>query len=145
MLICVCAVYSCQCARQFYIAQWFRDTTVEAEKTLKAQHTTSGDDQDEDFNETKEEKSTEVLQNAEKRKAFLCSLVSCSSRWQGHLKYVGWSSLMSCLSLFVLVSLIHLSSSPLRNLNAFKSCVVTGHRCTLAWFPVARQVYMWNF
>ncbi|BFZ16564.1 hypothetical protein BsWGS_19603 [Bradybaena similaris] len=77
------------CARQFYIAQWFRDTTVEAEKTLKAQHSTSGDDQDEDFNETKEEKSTEVLQNAEKRKAFLCSLVSCSSRWQGHLKHAG--------------------------------------------------------
>lgn len=99
--MCVCVVYSCQCARQFYIAQWFRDTTVEAEKTLKAQHTTSGDDQDEDFNETKEEKSTEVLQNAEKRKAFLCSLVSCSSRWQGHLKYVDWSSLMSCLSLFL--------------------------------------------
>ncbi|XP_005090101.1 nipped-B-like protein B [Aplysia californica] len=74
-------------ARQFYIAQWFRDTTVEAEKTLKAQHNNSGDDQDEDFNEKKEETSTELMQNAEKRKAFLCSQISCSKR--SNMKHAG--------------------------------------------------------
>ena len=65
-----------QFARQFYIAQWFRDTSVEVEKTLKAQQNTSGEE--EDFDEKQEETSTEVMQNAEKRKNFLCSQISCS-------------------------------------------------------------------
>uniref|UniRef100_A0A2C9MAH1 Nipped-B protein n=1 Tax=Biomphalaria glabrata TaxID=6526 RepID=A0A2C9MAH1_BIOGL len=76
-------------ARQFYIAQWFRDTTVEAEKTLKAQLNTSGEEQDEDFNETKEETSTEIMQNAEKRKAFLCSQISYGGKPLANLKQAG--------------------------------------------------------
>ncbi|XP_059166950.1 nipped-B-like protein [Physella acuta] len=76
-------------ARQFYIAQWFRDTTVEAEKSLKAQLNTSGEEQDEDFNETKEETSTECMQNAEKRKVFLCSQISCYNKPIGNIRYAG--------------------------------------------------------
>lgn len=75
-------------ARQFYIAQWFRDTTVEAEKSLKAQLNTSGEE-DEEFNETREEKSTEAAQNAEKRKSFLFSQISCSRLPLSHMKQAG--------------------------------------------------------
>ncbi|GFS10541.1 nipped-B-like protein [Elysia marginata] len=75
-------------ARQFYIAQWFRDTTVEAEKTLKAQLNMSGEE-DEEFNETREEKSTEAGQNAEKRKSFLFSQISCSHSPIFHVKQAG--------------------------------------------------------
>ncbi|XP_025080871.1 nipped-B-like protein B isoform X1 [Pomacea canaliculata] len=66
-----------QFARQFYIAQWYRDTTVEAEKKIKAHHNTSGSDE-EDFNETEAEKTTEVMQNVEKRKSFLLSQIASS-------------------------------------------------------------------
>ncbi|KAK7495047.1 hypothetical protein BaRGS_00013687 [Batillaria attramentaria] len=66
-----------QFARQFYIAQWYRDTTVEAEKKIKQQQNTSGSD-DEDFNETEAETTTEVMQNVEKRKTFLLSQIASS-------------------------------------------------------------------
>lgn len=62
----------------FYIAQWYRDTTVEAEKKIKAQQNTSGSDE-EDFNETEAEKTTEVMQNVEKRKNFLLSRIAESN------------------------------------------------------------------
>ncbi|RUS79411.1 hypothetical protein EGW08_012824, partial [Elysia chlorotica] len=75
-------------ARQFYIAQWFRDTTVEAEKTLKAQLNTSGEEEEE-FNETREEKSTEAAHNAEMRKGFLISQITCSSLPFAHAKQAG--------------------------------------------------------
>ncbi|XP_076440937.1 nipped-B-like protein A isoform X2 [Babylonia areolata] len=64
-----------QFARQFYIAQWYRDTTVEAEKKMKQQQNTSGSDE-EDFNETEAETTTEVMQNVEKRKNFLLSQIA---------------------------------------------------------------------
>ncbi|KAL8600997.1 hypothetical protein ACOMHN_030654 [Nucella lapillus] len=64
-----------QFARQFYIAQWYRDTTVEAEKKMRQQQNTSGSD-DEDFNETEAETTTEVMQNVEKRKNFLLSQIA---------------------------------------------------------------------
>ncbi|CAC5356365.1 SCC2 [Mytilus coruscus] len=60
-------------ARNFYIAQWYRDTTVEAEKKMKA----SGDHEDE-FDETEVEISTETetMENQEKRKKFLLSQIN---------------------------------------------------------------------
>ncbi|XP_070563594.1 nipped-B-like protein A [Ptychodera flava] len=50
-------------ARQFYIAQWFRDSSSEVEKTIKAQETN--------------EDTTELLQAAEQRKLFLISMIKC--------------------------------------------------------------------
>ncbi|XP_053394741.1 nipped-B-like protein isoform X2 [Mercenaria mercenaria] len=57
-------------ARQFYIAQWFRDTTKEAEKKNKKA--------DEDFDAAQEEKSTENMTDTEARTKFLLSQVEIS-------------------------------------------------------------------
>ena len=53
-------------ARQFYMAQWFRDTTKEAAKKHKA---------DEDFDAEAEEKTTETMTDIESRTKFLLSQV----------------------------------------------------------------------
>lgn len=60
-------------ARNFYISQWYRDTTVEVEKKMKA----SGDDAE--FDETEAEMTTETMENQEKRKKFLLSQIECSN------------------------------------------------------------------
>ncbi|XP_060588229.1 nipped-B-like protein B isoform X3 [Ruditapes philippinarum] len=57
-------------ARQFYIAQWFRDTTKEAAKKHQKA--------DEDFDAEEEEKSTENLADTEARTKFLLSQVETS-------------------------------------------------------------------
>ena len=57
---------------------------MEAEKTIKAQLNIS--EEEEEFNETREEKSTEAAQNAEKRKGFLFSQISCSCLPLAHAK-----------------------------------------------------------
>ncbi|XP_046372301.1 nipped-B-like protein isoform X3 [Haliotis rufescens] len=62
-------------ARQFYMAQWFRDSSVEAEKTMATQAKA-----EEDFDETEAERSTEVMQNVEKRKNFLLNQVAIMSK-----------------------------------------------------------------
>lgn len=64
-----------QFARQFYMAQWFRDSSVEAEKTMATQAKA-----EEDFDETEAERSTEVMQNVEKRKNFLLNQVAIMSK-----------------------------------------------------------------
>ncbi|XP_033738813.1 nipped-B-like protein isoform X1 [Pecten maximus] len=53
-------------ACQFYIAQWYRDATMEAEKSGAAH---------DEFDETEAEMTTEVLQNTERRKNFLLKQV----------------------------------------------------------------------
>ncbi|OWF42149.1 nipped-B-like protein B isoform X2 [Mizuhopecten yessoensis] len=53
-------------ACQFYIAQWYRDATMEAEKS-EAAH--------DEFDETEAELTTEELQNTERRKNFLMKQV----------------------------------------------------------------------
>ncbi|XP_077981351.1 nipped-B-like protein isoform X2 [Glandiceps talaboti] len=53
-------------ARQFYIGQWFRDTTTEVEKSIKAQ---------ENNESTTATSTTDVLQSSEKRKSFLVSMI----------------------------------------------------------------------
>ncbi|KAG8599041.1 hypothetical protein GDO81_002856 [Engystomops pustulosus] len=59
-------------SRKFYIAQWFRDTTMETEKAMKTQK----DEDSEGAHHTKEVESTgEIMQRAEKRKKFLRSII----------------------------------------------------------------------
>nr|BAE92522.1 Scc2-2A [Xenopus laevis] len=55
-------------SRKFYIAQWFRDTTMETEKAMKSQK----DDDSEGAHHAKEVESTgDIMHRAEKRKKFL--------------------------------------------------------------------------
>ncbi|XP_068106831.1 nipped-B-like protein isoform X3 [Hyperolius riggenbachi] len=59
-------------SRKFYIAQWFRDTTMETEKAMKTQK----DEDSEGAHHAKEVESTgEIMQRAEKRKKFLRSII----------------------------------------------------------------------
>lgn len=60
----------------FYIAQWYRDTTVEAQK---AGH-------EDEFDATEAEKTTEVLQNVERRKQFLLSQVESTNRFHASFR-----------------------------------------------------------
>lgn len=75
-----------QFARQFYTAQWYRDTTVEAENKIKQQLNTSGSDDEGEFDEKEGERTTEVMQNVEKRKAFLLSMIMSSHSAQETLR-----------------------------------------------------------
>uniref|UniRef100_A0A8C5LQR1 Nipped-B protein n=1 Tax=Leptobrachium leishanense TaxID=445787 RepID=A0A8C5LQR1_9ANUR len=60
-------------SRKFYIAQWFRDTTMETEKAMKSQKDDDGSD---GTHHTKEMESTgDIMQRAEKRKKFLRSII----------------------------------------------------------------------
>ncbi|XP_073477419.1 nipped-B-like protein isoform X3 [Aquarana catesbeiana] len=59
-------------SRKFYIAQWFRDTTMETEKAMKSQK----DEDSDGAHHAKEVESTgEIMQRAEKRKKFLRSII----------------------------------------------------------------------
>ncbi|XP_053304094.1 nipped-B-like protein [Spea bombifrons] len=59
-------------SRKFYIAQWFRDTTMETEKAMKSQK----DDDSDGAHHAKEVESTgEIMQRAEKRKKFLRTII----------------------------------------------------------------------
>lgn len=70
-------------ARSFYIAQWYRDTTSEAEKAIKSQN-----DRDEDSKYySKEVESTgEIMQKAETRKKFLRKIIKTSPSYFSSLK-----------------------------------------------------------
>nr|XP_055063952.1 nipped-B-like protein B isoform X3 [Misgurnus anguillicaudatus] len=60
-------------ARKFYIAQWFRDTSMETEKAMKSQR---DDDSPDGLHHAKDiESAGEILQKAEARKKFLRSVV----------------------------------------------------------------------
>ncbi|XP_029434550.1 nipped-B-like protein isoform X2 [Rhinatrema bivittatum] len=60
-------------SRKFYIAQWFRDTTMETEKAMKTQ---KEDDSSEGTHHAREMETTgEIMQRAESRKKFLRSIV----------------------------------------------------------------------
>ncbi|KAF6733208.1 Nipped-B-like protein [Oryzias melastigma] len=63
-------------ARNFYIAQWYRDTTTEVEKALKSQN----DDEDTKYHHlSKSDDSTEdIVQRAESRKKFLRKVIKTS-------------------------------------------------------------------
>ncbi|XP_069483246.1 nipped-B-like protein isoform X4 [Ambystoma mexicanum] len=60
-------------SRKFYIAQWFRDTTMETEKAMKTQ---KEEESSEGAHHTKEIESTgEIMQRAESRKKFLRNII----------------------------------------------------------------------
>ncbi|XP_057687450.1 nipped-B-like protein A isoform X1 [Corythoichthys intestinalis] len=62
-------------ARKFYIAQWFRDATTEAEKSMRNQNP-KDDDSSEGPQHAKEMETTgEIMQRAEKRKKFLRNII----------------------------------------------------------------------
>uniref|UniRef100_A0A665VVW0 Nipped-B protein n=1 Tax=Echeneis naucrates TaxID=173247 RepID=A0A665VVW0_ECHNA len=72
-------------ARKFYIAQWFRDTTSEAEKAIKSQN-----ENDEDakglcyFNNV--DSTEEIMQRAEARKKFLRKVIEISPSHSSFLR-----------------------------------------------------------
>lgn len=64
-----------QFARKFYIAQWFRDTTTEAEKSMRNQNQKDDDSSDGPQHAKEIETTGEILQRAEKRKKFLRNII----------------------------------------------------------------------
>ncbi|XP_078071402.1 nipped-B-like protein isoform X6 [Mustelus asterias] len=62
-------------ARKFYIAQWFRDTTMETEKAMKSQNQKDDDSSDGTQHAKEIESTGEIMQRAEKRKKFLRSVI----------------------------------------------------------------------
>ena len=65
---------------------------MEAEKKIKQQQNTSVSD-DEDFNETEAETTTEVMQNVEKRKNFLLSQIASAQTTLATYRSVGSDTL----------------------------------------------------
>ncbi|XP_063996992.1 nipped-B-like protein isoform X2 [Pogoniulus pusillus] len=60
-------------SRKFYIAQWFRDTTLETEKAIKSQ---KDEDPSEGTHHSKDVESTgQIMRRAESRKMFLRSII----------------------------------------------------------------------
>lgn len=69
-------VYICfiQFARNFYIAQWYRDNTVEVEKAIKTQN--ENDEDSKGWRRSKNvDPSEEIAQIAEARKKFLRKII----------------------------------------------------------------------
>ncbi|XP_047236736.1 nipped-B-like protein A isoform X3 [Girardinichthys multiradiatus] len=62
-------------ARKFYIAQWFRDATTEAEKSMRNQNPKDEDSSDGPQHAKEMETTGEIMQRAEKRKKFLRTII----------------------------------------------------------------------
>uniref|UniRef100_A0AAQ5XSU5 Nipped-B protein n=1 Tax=Amphiprion ocellaris TaxID=80972 RepID=A0AAQ5XSU5_AMPOC len=62
-------------ARKFYIAQWFRDATTEAEKSMRNQNPKDEDSSDGPQHAKDLETTGEIMQRAEKRKKFLRAII----------------------------------------------------------------------
>ncbi|XP_029017245.1 nipped-B-like protein A isoform X3 [Betta splendens] len=62
-------------ARKFYIAQWFRDATTEAEKSMRNQNPKDDDSSDGPQHAKELETTSEIMQRAEKRKKFLRTII----------------------------------------------------------------------
>ncbi|XP_040011111.1 nipped-B-like protein A isoform X3 [Xiphias gladius] len=62
-------------ARKFYIAQWFRDATTEAEKSMRNQNPKDEDSSDGPQHAKELESTGEIMQRAEKRKRFLRNII----------------------------------------------------------------------
>ncbi|XP_067377173.1 nipped-B-like protein A isoform X3 [Channa argus] len=62
-------------ARKFYIAQWFRDATTEAEKSMRNQNPKDDDSSDGPQHAKELETTGEIMQRAEKRKKFLRNII----------------------------------------------------------------------
>ncbi|XP_023692308.2 nipped-B-like protein A isoform X2 [Paramormyrops kingsleyae] len=62
-------------ARKFYIAQWFRDSTTEAERAMKTQNQKDEDSSEGPHHAKDVETTGEIMQRAEARKKFLRSVI----------------------------------------------------------------------
>ncbi|XP_010730782.2 nipped-B-like protein A isoform X2 [Larimichthys crocea] len=62
-------------ARKFYVAQWFRDATTEAEKSMRNQNPKDEDSSDGPQHAKEIETTGEIMQRAEKRKKFLRTII----------------------------------------------------------------------
>ncbi|XP_028270617.1 nipped-B-like protein A isoform X3 [Parambassis ranga] len=62
-------------ARKFYVAQWFRDATTEAEKSMRNQNPKDEDSSDGPQHAKDLETTGEIMQRAEKRKKFLRNII----------------------------------------------------------------------
>uniref|UniRef100_UPI0037E95CD1 nipped-B-like protein A isoform X3 n=1 Tax=Semicossyphus pulcher TaxID=241346 RepID=UPI0037E95CD1 len=62
-------------ARKFYIAQWFRDATTEAEKSMRTQNSKDDDSSDGPQHAKEMETTGEIMQRAERRKKFLRNII----------------------------------------------------------------------
>nr|XP_020496462.1 nipped-B-like protein A isoform X2 [Labrus bergylta] len=65
-------------ARKFYIAQWFRDSTTEAEKSMRNQNSKDDDSSDGPQHAKEIETTGEIMQRAEKRKKFLRNIIKAT-------------------------------------------------------------------
>lgn len=81
-----------QFARKFYIAQWFRDCTTEAEKAMRSQN--QKDDDSEGTHHAKELQATgDIMQRAETRKKFLHSVIKSTPNQFTTLRYLPYMNL----------------------------------------------------
>lgn len=79
-------VVSLQFSRKFYIAQWFRDTTMETEKAIKSQ---KDEDSSEGTHHAKDVETTgQIMHRAESRKKFLRGIIKTAPFQFSTLKYV---------------------------------------------------------
>ncbi|KAF7200405.1 nipped-B-like protein A isoform X2 [Nothobranchius furzeri] len=62
-------------SRKFYVAQWFRDATTEAEKSMRNQNPKDEDSSDGPQHAKEMETTGEIMQRAEKRKKFLRNII----------------------------------------------------------------------
>lgn len=75
-----------QFSRKFYIAQWFRDTTMETEKAIKSQ---KDEDSSEGTHHAKDVETTgQIMHRAESRKKFLRNIIKTVPSQFGAFKYV---------------------------------------------------------
>nr|XP_040050990.1 nipped-B-like protein A isoform X1 [Gasterosteus aculeatus aculeatus] len=65
-------------ARKFYVAQWFRDATTEAEKSMRSQNSKDDDSSDGPQHAKEMETTGEIMQRAEKRKKFLRNIIKAT-------------------------------------------------------------------
>ncbi|XP_023275339.1 nipped-B-like protein A [Seriola lalandi dorsalis] len=91
-------------ARKFYIAQWYRDTTSEAEKAIKSQN--ENDEDSKGFCLSKNVDSTgEIMQRAEARKKFLRKVIKTSTSHSSSLRINTVDYEDSCLIVRYLASM----------------------------------------
>ena len=67
----VCTPCVLQFSRQFYIAQWYRDCSVEAEKLNRKLEKHKDEDEEDEKIAAELEKEKDIMQVTEKRKDFL--------------------------------------------------------------------------
>jgi len=85
-----------QFSRKFYIAQWFRDTTMETEKAIKSQ---KDEDSSEGTHHAKDVETTgQIMHRAESRKKFLRSIIKTAPSQFSTLRYIS-VSLISLLAM----------------------------------------------